>query len=394
MMSTKRDYYEILGVKKSASLDEIKKAYRELALRFHPDRVPHEQKKEAEEKFKEISESYAVLSDSQKRALYDQYGHSGIDQRYAEEDIFKGADFGSIFKDMGDVGLGGGIFDEIFSDLGFDMFGAGRGRTSSGRRRGRDLQISVSITLEEAASGTEKTITVPRYETCTTCSGSGAKPGTKKTTCPQCKGAGRTVVSNGFFQLAQTCSRCSGEGAIIASPCPECRGEGRSKVTRKIKVKIPAGVETGSNLRIRGEGEAGTASRGDLYAIIEVAPHPVFSRHENDLVTEITVSLVKAILGGEVEVPTIDGKVSMKIPAGTQSGKIFRLKGKGITDVHTRDIGDELVKVSVEIPSRLTAEQRRLIEEFAKASGESGNPQETFTDKIKKAFKSVILLVV
>ena len=202
-MSTKRDYYEILGVKKNTSLDEIKKAYRELALRYHPDRVPGEQKKAAEEKFKEISEAYAVLSDSQKRALYDQYGHSGIDQKYAYEDIFKGADFNSVFEGLGDFGFGGGLFEEIFGDLGADIFGGGSRRDPTNRRRGRDLQIALDITLEEAATGIEKTITVPRYELCPTCSGSGAKPGTKKITCPQCKGAGRTVVSSGFFQLAQ-----------------------------------------------------------------------------------------------------------------------------------------------------------------------------------------------
>lgn len=385
-MSTKRDYYEILGVKKNATLDDTKKAYRELALRYHPDRVPHEQKKEAEEKFKEISEAYAVLSDSSKRALYDQYGHSGIDQKYAYEDIFKGADFSSVFQDLGDFGFGAGIFDEIFSDLGFDIFSAGQSRRSGSRRRGRDLQISLDITLEEAASGAEKTITIPRYEVCSACSGSGAKPGIKKTTCPQCKGSGRRVVSSGFFQLAQTCSRCAGEGSIIQSPCPECRGEGRTKVTHKIKVKVPPGVDRGSNLRVRGEGEAGAVARGDLYAIIEVKPHPLFERHDNDIVTEINISLSKAILGGEVEVPTLNGKVSMKIPAGTQSGKIFRLREKGIPDLRGRGIGDELVRVNAEIPTRLTAEQRKLIEEFAKLSGEEIN-KESFTDKIKKAFK-------
>lgn len=371
--STKRDYYEILGVKKSASLEEIKKAYRELALRYHPDRVPQEQKKEAEEKFKEISEAYAVLSDAQKRALYDQYGHSGIDQKYAYEDIFKGADFNSVFQGMGDYGMGGGVFDEIFSDLGFDIFGS-RGRRSGGRqRRGRDLEISIGITLEEAANGTEKTINVPRYEICPTCGGSGAKPGSKKTTCPQCRGQGRTVASNGFFQIAQTCSRCGGEGSIIQNPCPDCRGEGRSKVTRKIKVKIPAGVDNGSHLRVRGEGEAGLAGRGDLYVIIEVRPHNIFERHDNDILTEVTISLTKAVLGSEIEVPTLNGHVMMKIPAGTQSGKIFRLKEKGIPDLHGRGSGDELVRVNVEIPTRLNAEQRRLIEEFAKVSGEDLN---------------------
>ncbi|MFH1888519.1 MAG: molecular chaperone DnaJ [Candidatus Omnitrophota bacterium] len=369
MMATKRDYYEILGVKKGAALDEIKKSYRELALRYHPDRVPHEQKKEAEEKFKEISEAYAVLSDSQKRALYDQYGHSGIDQKYAYEDIFKGADFSSVFNGMGDSGLGGGIFEEIFGDLGFDIFG-GRGRHGGRSRRGRDLEITIDITLEEAAAGTEKTVTVPRYETCTTCSGSGAKPGTKKVTCSQCRGSGRVVVSSGFFQVAQTCPRCRGEGSVIQSPCSDCRGEGRTKIIRKIKVKVPTGVATGSHLRVRGEGEAGTAGRGDLYVIIEVLPHNIFQRHNNDILTEITISLTKAILGAEVDVLTLNGKVEMKIPAGTQPGRVFRLKEKGIPDVHGRGIGDELVRVNVEIPSRLTAEQRRLIEEFARLSGE------------------------
>ena len=385
MMATKRDYYEILGVKKSASLDEIKKAYREMALRYHPDRVPHEQKKEAEEKFKEISEAYAVLSDSSKRALYDQYGHSGIDQKYAYEDIFKGADFSSVFQDLGDFGFGAGIFDEIFSDLGFDISGS-RTRRGGRSRRGRDLEITIDITLEEAALGTEKIITVPRYETCSTCSGSGAKPGTKKNTCPVCRGQGRTVVSSGFFQLAQTCSKCGGEGSIIQAPCPDCRGEGRQKVTRKIKVRIPAGVDTGSHLRIRGEGESGTAGKGDLYAIIEVEPHPVFQRHNNDILTEIRISVVKAILGGEIEVPTLNGKVKMKIPAGTQPGKIFRLREKGLLDLHGRGMGDELIRVNVEIPAYLTNQQRALIEEFSRLSGEDIN-KESFTEKIKKAFK-------
>ena len=386
-MSTKRDYYEILGVKKSASLDEIKKAYRELALRYHPDRVPAEQTKGAEEKFKEISEAFAVLSDTQKRALYDQYGHSGIDQKYAYEDIFKGADFNSVFEGLGDFGFGGGLFEEIFGDLGSDIFGGGSRRGSTNRRRGRDLQIALDITLEEAATGIEKTITVPRYELCPTCSGSGAKPGTKKITCPQCKGAGRTVVSSGFFQLAQTCSRCRGEGSTIQALCPDCRGEGRTKVTRKIKVKIPAGADTGSHLRVRGEGEAGTTGRGDLYVAIEVKPHSIFQRHNNDILTEISISFTKAILGSEVEVSTLAGKVKMKIPSGTQSGRIFRLKEKGIPDLHGRGIGDELVRVDVEIPLHLTSEQRRLIEEFAKLSGEDINTRESFSDKFKKTFR-------
>ncbi len=386
-MSTKRDYYEILGAKKSATLDEIKKAYRELALRYHPDRVPHEQKKDAEEKFKEISEAYAVLSDSQKRGLYDQYGHSGIDQKYAYEDIFKGADFSSVFEGLSDFGFGGGLFEEVFSDLGFNIFGGRQAGQRGTGRRGRDLQISIDVSLEEAATGIEKTITIPRYEACPTCSGSGVKPGTKKVTCSQCKGSGRTVVSSGFFQLAQTCSRCSGEGKIIQTPCPDCQAQGRSKVVHKIKVKVPAGVDTGSSLRIRGEGEAGTAARGDLYVGIEVRPHQIFQRHGNDLLTEVNISLSKAILGAEIEVPTLNASVKMKIPAGTQSGKIFRLREKGIPDLHGRGIGDELVRVNVEIPTHLTVQQRSLIEEFSRLSGENINNKESFTDKIKKAFK-------
>jgi len=392
-MATKRDYYEILGIKKNASLDEIKKAYRELALRYHPDRVPHEQKKEAEEKFKEISEAYAVLSDSQKRATYDEYGHSGVDQRYTYEDIMRGGQWGGFE----DIGLGDLLkhFQSMFTggsssfdtdDIFDNFFFASEGGRRSSRRKGRDLQISVDITLEEAATGIEKTVTVPRYETCATCSGSGAKPGTKKNTCPQCKGAGRTVVSSGFFQLAQTCSRCGGEGSTIQASCPDCRGEGRTKVTRKIKVKIPTGVDTGSHLRIRGEGESGTAGRGDLYVIIEVRPHAIFQRHNNDILTEITISLSKAILGAEVDVPTLNGKVKMKIPAGIQSGRVFRLKERGMPDLHRGGVGDELVGVNVEIPTRLTPEQRRLIEEFARLSGEDVN-KDSFTDRIKKAFK-------
>jgi len=227
---------------------------------------------------------------------------------------------------------------------------------------------------------------VPRYEMCQTCAGSGAKPGTKKAACQQCRGTGRVVVSSGFFQLAQTCPKCHGQGEVIQTPCPECRGEGRVRKTSNIKVKIPPGVDTGNNLRVRGEGEAGAGGRGDLYVIIDIARHPVFERRDNDIITEATVSVAKAILGGEVQVPTLNGHVEMKIPAGTQSGRIFRLKDKGIPDVHGRGVGDELVKVNVEIPVKLTAEQKRLIEEFSRLSGE-GATRDSFADKIKKTFR-------
>ncbi|RJO63952.1 MAG: molecular chaperone DnaJ [Candidatus Omnitrophota bacterium] len=387
-MSTKRDYYEILGTQKSATLEEIKRAYRELALRYHPDRVSQDQKKDAEEKFKEISEAYAVLSDSQKRALYDQYGHSGIDQRYAYEDIFKGADFSSVFEGLGDFGLGGGLFDEIFQDLGYDIFGSSSKGRSGRRRRGRDLQITVAITLEEAATGIEKTIAVPRHEVCPACSGTGAKPGTKKVTCLQCKGTGHIVVSSGFFHLSQPCPRCAGQGSVVQAPCTECRGEGRIKVTRRIKVKIPKGVDNGSHLRIRGEGEGGSSVSGDLYVIIEVRAHHEYQRHGNDIVVEKKVSLPVAVLGGETEVQTLHGKVKMKIPSGTQSGSIFRIRDKGMPEIHGRGFGDELVKIEVVIPANLNAQQRRLMEEFARACGEDvAQAGEGFGEKIKKVFK-------
>jgi molecular chaperone DnaJ len=382
MAASKRDYYEILGIGKSATTDDIKKAYRQLAMKHHPDRVPVEQKKEAEERFKEISEAYAVLSDTQKRGLYDQYGHSGIDQRYTNEDIFKGADFSSVFSGMGGAG---GIFEDLFGDMGFDIFGAGAGRQQR-QRRGRDLEITVLISLEEAAEGVEKAISVPRHEVCSTCSGSGSKPGTKKTACTECRGSGRIIVSSGFFQLAQTCPRCRGEGSIIQTPCAECGGAGTVRVTRSIKVKIPPGVDTGSHLRVRGEGEAGTAGRGDLYVVIEVKPDQVFHRDGNNLIIGITISLSKAVLGGTVRVPVLKGHVDMKIPAGTPSGKIFRLKDKGMPDLHGRGAGDELVQVNVEIPSRLSAEQRTAMEEFARLSGEPVE-KENFGDKIKRGFK-------
>ena len=386
-MSVKGDYYQILGVQKTASLDEIKKSYREMAMKYHPDRVPPDQKKEAEEKFKGISEAYAVLSDTAKRDLYDQYGHSGIDQKYAQEDIFRGADFSSIFREMGGGGSGSSIFEELFGDLGFDINGSRQSRGQSTRRRGRDLQIALEITLEEVATGVERIISVPRYEPCDVCSGSGAKPGTKRATCPQCRGAGKTVVSNGFFQMAQTCSRCSGEGSTIAVACSGCHGEGRVKITKKIKVKIPAGVDNGSQLRVRGEGESGTNNRGDLYVAIEVREHDIFQRHHNDIVTCVSISLAKAVLGGEAHVPTLGGSLTMKIPAGTQCGKTFRLKGKGVPDLHSRDTGDELVKVDIEIPVKLTAAQKQLIEEFARLGKEELGTKESFTDKIKKPFR-------
>lgn len=370
-MTTQRDYYEILGVARSATIDEIKKAYRGLAMKYHPDRVGPDEKKAAEEKFKEISEAYAVLSDEKKRGLYDQYGHAGIDQRYSTEDIFKGADFSSIFEDLfsggggGGVHFGGGggsIFEELFG--GADVFGGGhRGRRS---HRGRDLQIQLEVTLEEAVFGVEKTFQVSRYESCPACKGSGAKPGSKKTTCPYCHGEGQVTVSQGFFHLTQTCSKCGGEGKVVTSPCPQCSGQGRIKVPRKISVKIPAGVDSGSQLRIRGEGEEGPDGKGDLFVVVRVKPHHLYERQDNNLLCEVHIDVAQAILGSEIDVPTLYGQVKMKVPAGTPSGKVFRVRDKGVPDLHSRSKGDELVKVIIDIPQGLTAPQKKLIEEFAR----------------------------
>ena len=245
----------------------------------------------------------------------------------------------------------------------------------------------MDIPLEEAYAGCKKTITVPRHEVCGNCRGSGAKPGTKRSTCPQCKGAGQVAMSSGFFRMVQTCSRCAGTGEIVSAPCPECHGEGRVKVTRKLEVKIPAGVDSDSQMRLRGEGEQGKNSTGDLYLLINVQEHPFFKRRDNDIICEIDISLIKAVLGGEVEVPTLNGNVSMRIPAGTQPGKIFRLRDKGMPDVHAGGAGDELVRVNVVIPASLNSQQRKLLEEFARFSGEDVDEKQSFSEKIKKAFR-------
>ncbi len=379
----KKDYYEVLGVKKDASLEDIKKAYRSLALSHHPDRVSADKKKDAEEKFKEISEAYAVLSDPQKRSMYDQYGHAGIDQRYTSEDIFKGADFGSIFEDLSQFGFGGGLFDQIFGDV----MGGGGGRSSRRGRRGRDIQFEVDLTLEEAYSGVTKTIQVPRHDICSTCSGDGAKPGSKAKTCPTCRGQGQIVMSSGFFRMAQTCNQCQGAGKIITDYCPQCHGQGTVRVTRNIEVKFPAGVDNSSQLRVRGEGEAGASGRGDLYIFIHIKPHAIFQREGNDIYLELPLSFVKAALGAEVSVSTLNGSVSMKVPSGTQSGKVFRLKGKGMPDLHGNTRGDQYVKVMIEVPARLTSDQKRLLEEFARISGDELDSSDSFAEKIKKVFK-------
>ena len=366
MPTTKRDYYEILGVPKSSTVEEIKKAYRTLAMKHHPDRVGADQKKEAEEKFKELSEAYAVLSDPQKRAAYDQYGHAGFDQRYSTQDIFRGADFSSIFQDLG---FGGSIFEDLFGGL--------DARRAS---RGADLEISLSLSFEEAAKGIVKTITVPRRELCSECRGEGGE----RTACSTCHGAGQIRQSAGFMVIARSCNRCGGQGSTLKRACPRCRGEGRIAIQRNIDVTVPAGVESGMRMRVAGEGEAGARGRGDLYVYLAVAPHPLFQRDGAHLLLEYPVNVAKAALGAEVDVPTMNGRVSMKIPAGTQSGTVFRVRGKGLPDVHDGRSGDLLVRVIVETPTSLTTAGRRLLEELDRNLEESAYPvRRSFLEKVR-----------
>lgn len=379
----KKDYYEILGVEKSAALADIKKAYRSLALKYHPDRVAEGEKKAAEEKFKEISEAYGVLSDVQKRQMYDQHGHAGIDQNFTSEDIFRGADFSSIFEGGAGVNIND-ILSQMFGGGGGDIFGGGRG---SRRSRGRDIQYETELTLEEAFTGIKKTIKVPRHEHCQSCNGSGAKTPNDLKTCPTCHGQGQVVVNSGFFRMAQTCSACQGRGKTIKQFCPNCSGQGVVRVTRNIEVKIPAGVDSDSQLRVMGEGEVGPAGPGNLYLFIRVLPHEVFKRNEQDLHMDLRISFVKAALGAEVPVPTLNGSLSMKIPAGTQSGKVFRLKGKGMPDPHAQGFGDLYARVMVEVPAKLTSQQKNLLEEFARLSGEEVDSSESIKEKLKKVFK-------
>ncbi len=378
----KKDYYEILGVPKTSTLAEIKKAYRSLALKHHPDRVPEAEKKAAEEQFKEISEAYGVLSDPQKRQTYDQFGHQGIDQNYTSEDIFRGADFSSVFgggeADLGDI-LGrmfGGSVD----------FGTGGGRTSR-RARGHDIQFELELTLEEAYNGIKKEIKFPRHEHCKKCDGTGAKSGTAMKTCATCGGQGQVVMATGFFRMAQTCPKCHGMGKVITEHCPECSGKGLVRITRTVEVKIPPGVDNDSQLRVRGEGEVGPGGNGDLFLFIRVKDHQVFERHGRDLKMDLPVSFTRASLGGEEKIKTLKEEVIMKIPEGTQSGKVFRMRGQGMPDVHgSHDFGDLYVRVMLAVPTNLNSRQRELMEELALELGES-NGKTTFKDKFKKAFK-------
>jgi molecular chaperone DnaJ len=378
----KKDYYEILGVPKSATLAEIKKVYRSLALKYHPDRVPEAEKKAAEERFKEISEAYGVLSDPAKKQTYDQFGHQGIDQNYTAEDIYRGADFSSVFGGESDLG---DILGRMFGGAQFDM-GGGSGRGSR-KARGHDIQYEVELTLEEAYNGIKKEIKFPRHEHCKKCDGTGAKNGTALKTCSQCSGQGQVVMNNGFFRMAQTCPKCHGSGKIITEFCPECSGRGVTRITRTVEIKVPPGVDNDSQLRVRGEGEVGPGGNGDLFLFIKVKDHPVFERHGQDLKMDLAVSFAKAALGGEEKIKTLKEEVVMKIPQGTQSGKVFRMRGEGMPDVHhSHELGDLYVRVMIAVPNSLNTRQRELMEELARELGED-NAKGSFKDKFKKAFK-------
>lgn len=368
-MSTKRDYYEIIGVDRKASADDIKSAYRKLAMQYHPDK---NKSPDAEEKFKEMSEAYAVLSDQTKRQQYDQFGHLGIDQRYSQSDIFRGVNFEDIFRDLGMGGQGFG--NDIGSILGMIFGGGGRGQKGrqNGPSRGSDLLYRLVVNLEDAATGKATTIDIPRTETCETCRGTGAKPGTSLKMCQICNGNGQISATQntsfGKFVTTSPCGICHGRGKVIEWPCAICHGLGSVQKMRKLEVKIPPGVDTGSRLRILGEGELGKngGPQGDLYIEIGVNPHSVFSRQGEDLVMETAVSFAQAALGDKIVVRTLDGNVEMNIPSGTQNGHMFRLKSKGMPSLHTSEKGDQIVKIKVAVPTKLTDKQRELLREFDK----------------------------
>ncbi|MCL2358682.1 MAG: molecular chaperone DnaJ [Nitrososphaerota archaeon] len=359
-MAEKRDYYEILGVQKGSSKDEIKNAYRKLALQYHPDR---NKEAGAEDKFKEISEAYAVLSDDQKRTQYDNLGHAGFDQRYTSEDIFRGADFDSIFRDMG------------FGDLFRTIFGGGFSGGYGERRRGQDIAFDLEITLEEAAKGSEREVEIPRTEQCDVCGGTGARPGTPIRTCTQCGGSGRVqnMRKVGFATYMQVvaCPTCKGRGKLIETPCNSCHGSGLMRKRRKITVKIPAGIDEGFQLRLRSEGEMTTNSGepGDLYVIIHVKQHPQFIREGDDLWHIAMISYPQAALGAEISVPTLDGPTTIKIHAGTQVGEVVTLRGKGMPRFRSYGRGDLLVRIGITVPQKLTTNQKALLEQLAKEFG-------------------------
>ena len=373
----KRDYYEVLGVGKNASADEIKRAYRRMAMKYHPDKNP-DNKKEAEAKFKECAEAYEVLSDSGKRHQYDQFGHEGL--RGAGMHDFSRMNVEDIFSVFG--------FDDVFGDL----FGGGR-RTSrrGGPSRGYDLETGVELTLNEVAKGVEKTIEFTRQDRCDECGGSGSAKGSSPGRCPACGGTGQIARGGGFFQMVSTCPQCRGAGSVITNPCKRCNGSGRVPRKRTVTIKIPAGVHEGQGIRVGGEGEPGHAGgpNGDLYCYVKVKPHEFLERDGNNLIVVVPISFTQAALGTTIEVPTLDGPRQLKIPAGTQYAGIFRIKGQGLPDIRTRRTGDQLVQVAIETPTRLNEKQEELLREFAKTESRTVSPKtHSFFERLKKHFDS------
>ncbi len=370
-----RDFYEVLGVAKNASDDEIKKAYRKLAMKYHPDRNPDS--KESEDKFKEVKHAYEVLSDDQKRAAYDRFGHAGVDPSAAG------------------AGAGGAQFADAFGDIFGEIFGGGRSRGGGGGPqvyRGADLRYGLDITLEQAAKGFDTEIRVPSWETCDTCHGNGAKPGTQPKTCGTCAGAGAVRMQQGFFSVQQTCPTCHGSGKVVPEPCTACEGVGRIRKNKTLQVKIPAGIDDGMRIRSSGNGEPGVngGPAGDLYVEIRLKPHDIFQRDGDDLHCELPISFTTAALGGDVQVPTLGGQAEITVPEGTQSGKTFRLRGKGMRGVRASYPGDLYCHVSVETPVRLTDDQKAILQQFASSLTEGGakhSPQsKSWTDKVKSFF--------
>jgi molecular chaperone DnaJ len=372
----KRDYYEILGIERIATEEEIKKSYRKLAVKFHPDKNPGD--KTAEEKFKELGEAYEVLCDEQKRAAYDQYGHAAFDRRAGG---FGRGGFHDPFEVFREVFGGGGIFE--------DLFGGGR-HDPNQPQRGGDLRYDMEISFEEAAHGCEKELKATKEDRCDVCGGSGAETGSKVKTCSTCGGRGQVITSRGIFSIAQTCPHCQGAGRVIEKPCKSCRGSGRRERTSKITLRIPAGVDTGSRLRSAGNGEAGFRGgpSGDLFVVIHVRPHDIFQRDGDDLLCEVPISFVQATLGAEIEVPALDGKTSVKVPPGTQPGTMFRLRGKGIKNIQGYGHGDLHVRINVEVPTHLSSAQKAKLQEFAELCSGNENPMsQSFFEKAKNLFQ-------
>jgi molecular chaperone DnaJ len=376
----KKDFYKVLGIEKNASDDDIKKAYRKLAMKYHPDRNPGD--KAAEEHFKEAKEAYEILSEPQKRAAYDQYGHAGVDPQSG--------------MGAGGAGFAGGNFGDAFGDIFGEIFGGGRGggrQRADAPFRGSDLRYNLEITLEEAARGTTTKLRIPTTETCDVCDGSGTEKGHDPETCPTCKGAGVVRMSQGFFSVQQTCPQCRGTGKIIKHPCKACHGAGVKKTAKTLEVKIPAGVDTDDRVRLSGEGETGTngGPPGDLYVVVQIKPHSVFQRDGADLHCEMPISFSTAALGGELEIPTLDGRAKLKIPGETQSGQVFRLKNKGIRPVRGSITGDLYCHVQVETPVNITSRQKELLREFeeirAKNASKQSPKEAGFFDKVKAFFE-------